>query len=375
MNKHNFLTALCAFALCVVFLFNGSELSEGIKKGMNLCCFSVIPALFPFIALSVFICKSDASDFFAAVLKPAAKFLKIPFACCGVLPAAIFGGYPSAAKCINDLVLENLLDRKTAAKMLCFCVNAGPSFLIGAVGCGIFGSIKIGFWLFAAQFLSSFIIAFLISLFSKKTEDFLPPEKVQRKSNASCAIESIISAAESCFRMCSFIIIFCGILEIIFERKTFSEFSSPLLKVFLSGIFEVTGGIFSCREIEGYGAVIAAGALLSFSGISVILQIAAITEESKIPLLPFFISRFFHAGITATLIKLFFLFSRETAEVFSSRTGVTEAVFSSSAPVAVSILCMASLFLLSLVPPKSEKNPLLNRFWNKFNVFWHRKTY
>ena len=174
--------------------------------------------------------------------------------------------------------------------------------------------------------------------------------------------------------MCAFIIIACGILEIAFSGKTFSMFSSPLSKAFFSGIFEVTAGVFSCGKIGGFGAIIAAVAIASFSGISVILQVAAVTEESKIPLLPFIISRFFHAGITAALLRLFLIFSKEDVSAFAFKSGNYEAVLSASAPAAVSLLCMASLFLLSIVPPKSEKEPLLSRIWNKFNIFWHSQT-
>jgi hypothetical protein len=374
LTGKNFLTALCATALCVILLFNGPNLSEGIRKGLNLCSFSVIPALFPFMALSVFICKSRAADFFAEFLKPAAKFLKIPAICSGILPAAIFGGYPAAAKCINDCVLEGKLDAKTASKLLCYCVNAGPSFLIGAIGTGVFGSLKIGFILFAAQFLSSFIIAAVVSFFSKKTEIQNYSPVFPRKSNASCAVEAIISAAESCFRMCAFIVIACGVLEIVFKGGTFSSLSSPFAKAVFSGIFEVTTGVFSCGEISGFGAIIAAGAIASFSGISVILQVAAVTEESRIPLFPFIVSRFFHAGITAALLRFFLLFFGGDVSAFAFKGGNYEAVLSASAPAAVSLLCMASLFLLSFVPPKSEKEPLLSRIWNKFNIFWHSQT-
>ena len=374
LTKQNFLTALCATALCVLLLFNGANLSEGIRKGLNLCSFSVIPALFPFMALSVFICKSRAADFFAGFLKPVSDFLKIPSACAGILPAAIFGGYPSAAKCISDYVLEEKLDRKTGAKMLCYCVNAGPSFLIGAIGTGVFGSLKIGFVLFAAQFLSAFIIAAVISAFSKAPQISSSGFSVPRKSNASCAVESIISAAESCFRMCAFIIISCGVLEIAFSGITFSVLSSPFLKAVFSGFFEVTAGVFSCGEIGGFGAIITSGAIASFSGISVILQVAAITEESKIPLFPFILSRFFHAVITSWLIRIFLMFFGGDVSAFAFKGGNYEAVLSASAPAAVSLLCMASLLLLSIVPPKREKEPLLSRIWNKFNIFWHSQT-
>ena len=358
-----------------MLLFKSSELGEGIRRGLFMCSYYVIPALFPFMALSVFICKSSAAEFFSKLFRPVTKLFKIPESCGGILLSATIGGYPSAAKCINDSVLEGKIDRKTGARMLCFCVNAGPPFLIAAVGIGIFGSIETGFLLFSAQIFSAFIIAVLLSVFSKKRDFPKIPSAGNYRSNSALVIESIISAAESCFRMCAFIVIACGILEIASAGTVFGFLEAkPFAAAILSGFFEVTAGVFSCAEIGGFSAVVAAGAIASFSGISVILQVAAVTEESEIPLFPFIVSRFFHAGITAAILRLFFSFSGETAAVFSANGGSVEAVLSASAPAAVSLLCMASLFLLSIVPPKSEKEPFLSRIWNKFNIFWHSQT-
>ena len=201
----------------------------------------------------------------------------------------------------------------------------------------------------------------------ERTENIEFPAKIQRKSNASCAVESVISAAESCFRMCAFIIITYGVLEIVFNGAFFRlTFGNPVLKALFSGFFEITSGALSCGEIEGFNAVIVAGAVASFSGISVILQIAAITEESEISLFPFILSRFFHAGITAGILRFFLCFFGDAISVFSVNGGRYEAVLSASAPAAVSLLCMAALFLLSIVPPKSEKEPLLKRIFGHF---------
>ena len=373
LTKQNFLTALAACALCVLLLFESRELSDGIRRGIFLCSFSVIPAVFPFMALSVFICRSRAADFFERLFLPFTVLLKIPKACGGVLLSALIGGYPAAAKNISDLVLKGLVDRKTAAKMLCYCVNAGPPFLISAVGAGIFKSAKIGFLIFGAQFLSSVIIAFFLSFFSKKPFETENPH-IEKPSASACIVESVSAAAESCFRMCAFIIIACGITGTVEKFLPFPDFASPFLKAAFSGIFEVTAGCFACGKIEGYSAIILAGAIASFSGISVILQFAAVTDKSRIPLFPFILSRFFHAGITAGILRIFLIFSKETYEVFSSGNEPLEAALSASAPAAVSLLCMASLFLLSVVPPKSEKEPLFSRIWNKINTFWHSQT-
>lgn len=365
MAKRNFFTAFLAAAVGVMLLFKSADLGEGIRRGLYMCSYSVIPALFPFMVLSVFICKSSAADFFGAALRPITKLLKIPAACGGALLAALIGGYPTAAKCINDLVLEGLLDRNTAAKMLCWCVNAGPPFLIGAVGIGVFGSIKIGVLLFAAQFISSAIISAVLGVFSKKPQIREVPQ-VPRKNSAACLVESVISAAENCFRMCAFIVIACGALELAFDGAAFSALSSPTSKAIFTGFFEVTAGALACGKIEGYSAVLIAGALCSFSGVSVMLQIAAAVDESKIPIGPFIISRFFHAAITAGVLRIFLAFSGEAVATFSAKGSNMEAVISASAPAAVSLLCMASLFLLSIVPPKSEKEPLLIRIKEHF---------
>lgn len=360
MRKKNFFTAFCALALCATLLFESNAVGDGIRRGLSICSYSVIPSVFPFMAISIFICKSNAADFFATILKPITKLLKLPRCCAGALLAALFGGYPAAAKCINDLVCDSCIGRKTAAKMLCFCVNAGPPFLISFVGISVFGNIKTGFMILIAQFLSSLVIAFALSIFS---DDKKPTENhpiLHEKSNSVVIIESISSAAESCFRMCSFIVIACGVLEILLGCGLFSD-KSPLAKALFSGFLEVTSGILNCGNIGGIRAVIAAGAISSFSGISVMLQVAAVTDESEISLYPFIVSRFFHAFITAAFLRIFLLFSNESALVFSTKNEAIQATVSASAPVAVSLICMAALFLLSVVPPKSEKEPLLKR--------------
>lgn len=366
MNRKSFFTAISALGAGIILLFQSAELSEGIRRGLSMCSYAVIPALFPFMALSVFICKSSAADFLEVILRPVTKLLKIPACCGGVLLAAAIGGYPAAAKCMSDLVTEGKLSRSTAGRMLCYCVNAGPPFLIGAVGTAVFGDIKIGVMLFGAQAISSVLMALISAAFSKKPEES-SVLKLQRPGNAVCVVDSVISAAESCFRMCAFIIIACGVFELLEVSAIFKFFGkSAAAKAVLSGIFEVTSGCMACGKISGFSAVVIAGALASFSGISVILQVAAVTDGSGIPLTPFIFSRFAHAGITAAILRIFLALPCDTVASFAVKGSHIDAVLSVSAPAAVSLLCMAALFLLSLVPPKSEKEPLFVQLRYKF---------
>lgn len=365
MKKKSIFTAICAGGLGVVLLFDGGNLSDGIRNGLSLCSSSVIPCLFPFMALSVFICKSTAADFFSAAFRPITGLLRLPQSCGGIWLAAAIGGYPAAAKCINDSVIRGGLSPKTAARMLCFCVNAGPPFLISAVGGAMLGSAKAGLLLLAAQTASAFTIAAVTSLFAKSDSSACKNTALQ-KSSAACVVESVVSAAESCFRMCAFIIIACGLLAICKNGYFFSHLcSSSVTKALFFGFFEVTAGCAACGEISGEASIITAGIISAFSGVSVMLQVAAVTEESKVSLIPFIISRPANAVFTAFILKMLCSLIPESAAAFAVRSGGINAVLSSSAPVAVSLVCMAALFLLSLVPPKSECEPIAKHFWSR----------
>ncbi len=375
MKRKNFFASAVAIVLGITFILRSGELSEGIRKGLSVCSYSVIPSLFPFMALSCFIAKSSASEVFAHILSPITGLFKLPKICGSAVLASVIGGYPAAAKCINDLVAEGKLDRKTAERMLCFSVNAGPAFLITAVGIGVFGNIKIGALLFFSQMLSAFIIGCVSGIFVKKPKE-VPFLKTEYKNNSTIIIESVISAAESCFRMCAFIVLSFGALEFLFNGSIFSFLGeNAVLKAVFIGFFEVTSGVYACGEVSGFAAVVAAGAVASFSGISVILQVGAVTEKSGISLLPFFASRFVHAGITSAILWAGLRLSGDTVSAFSVKGSNVEALLSASAPAAVSLLCMASLFLLSIVPPKSEKISIFSRILHKFPSFRHSQTH
>lgn len=365
MNRKSFLTALLAISLGTVFLFGGGNISDGIRHGLSLCSYTVIPSLFPLMALSVFICSSSAADFFSVILQPFTKLFHIPKNCGGILLSALIGGYPAAAKCINDSVMSNRLDKNTAEKMLCYCVNAGPPFLILTVGYSVFGNAKTGILMFSAQFISSVLIAVFLS-FTMKAKSESAGMNEHRMSTAPCIVYSVTSAAESCFRMCAFIVLICGIVD--FSKDIlYPVFSgNAIASSIFTGLFEVTAGCISCSEIGGISGIILAGAIASFSGISVILQVAAVTDESKISLFPFLISRPIHAALTAAILRIMLLFSKDAVSAFSVKGSNIEAVFSASVPAAVSLLCMAALFLLSLVPPKTENEGVLDKIKQKF---------
>ena len=96
------LAALLALAL----LWNAAAAAEAVRRGVTLCLTSVIPALFPFFAVSSLLVSLGAGD--------AARVLERPFRAlfrCGGAGAAAFllgmiGGYPVGAATVASLVRQ-----------------------------------------------------------------------------------------------------------------------------------------------------------------------------------------------------------------------------------------------------------------------------
>lgn len=372
MKRNGIFSAILGCAFALLFLFRSAELSDGIRRGLTLCSYSVIPSLFPFMALAGFLAQSRASVFLSSLFLPLTKLLKLPKAAGSLLFSSLIGGYPSAAKSIADFVRNGVLDKKTGERMLCFCVNAGPPFLIGALGIGLFGSAEIGLFLFSAQTLSALTIAFVLSIFSSAPKESGIAE-LNFGKNSAVLIRSVTKAAESCFQMSAFVVLICGVTDLILDLPTLTFLKeNPLWNAVFTGFFEVTAGCFSCGNIPALAAVICGG-IASFSGLSVMFQIAAITDGSGISLFPFLLSRPIHALLTAGILRVLLCFSEESAAVFSSRNGALEGLLSASAPAAVSLLCMAALFLLSLVPVREAERENSGRKSKKFFIFWRRK--
>ena len=71
------------------------------------------------------------------------------------------GGYPIGAKSVITLYKNGSITKSEAERLLSFCNNSGPSFILGVVGAGVFSSGKVGFLLYAAHAAASVCIGVL----------------------------------------------------------------------------------------------------------------------------------------------------------------------------------------------------------------------
>ena len=134
---------------------------QGAAHGMQLCCETVIPSLFPFLVLCELLLQSPLAAFFGIPFVPLARALGIRSR---RAPAALFcgllGGFASAARSVDRMYRESEISQREASVLLVCCVGSSPAFIIGSAGYAMLGSVKAGWFLLAGQFTASLICGF-----------------------------------------------------------------------------------------------------------------------------------------------------------------------------------------------------------------------
>ena len=150
----------CTYALCAaagICLFLEPEIcTAGIYHALTLCAKTLIPTLFPFMVVSGFFLRSGMSAVCGAHLsRLTARVFRLPGESAGILLLSMIGGFPVGIKMTAQLFSDKRITQKQAARMCLFCINAGPAFVISAVGAGFYKSTKIGVLLYGALCLSA----------------------------------------------------------------------------------------------------------------------------------------------------------------------------------------------------------------------------
>ena len=306
----NLVVSISIISFGIFLVLNPENSIKEIRSGINICCNILIPSLFP-----SFMINSGVSNILGKIFYPISKYLfKLPPQSLSVIFLSLVGGFPVGAKGISDLFEKKMINEKQANRMLCFCVNAGPAFILGVIGNSLIKNIEIARMILFSQIISSLFIGILISCFSKEKIKNCDQNKVQINFTESL-INSCESSSIAIINMCTLIIIFnlfSGFLInlhffYIFSN-IFSSFriSNEISECFPQIIIEVTK---ACEVIVSKCSI---PYLLSFAtswgGICVHLQVFSIMKKIKINYINFFIFRFLNAVISSFLTFLFIKF-------------------------------------------------------------------
>ena len=153
MKKGAFaLYAAAAAASALALIACSAEAMEAARYSLRLCGEVLIPSLFPFFVLSALIQELGLPSRLGRLTAPGMRRLfGVPGSGCAALILGLMAGYPLGAASVAGLVERGELERGEGERLLGFCNNSGPAFILGAAGAGVFGSARAGLLLYAAH--------------------------------------------------------------------------------------------------------------------------------------------------------------------------------------------------------------------------------
>ena len=299
MKKSYYRITQLLMSLCLlVIIFDSKTAILSTKKAMELCYMTVIPGIFPLLFLSTAI-ASEVNNIKLPFLE---HVLRIPRGSFWLFLIGLLCGYPIGGKLLQDQINNKAMSKQAACRMMLFCNNAGPAFIIGILSSIFSSSAAIIMWLI--QIITSVILGIIIP--TKETNECYQTNEchkplTQVMSNSIKAIATI----------CGWVTIFSvlnGYLDQIILNKL-----DHVLNTIFAGVTELTNGIARTAKIENKSiAFTVCAVLLSFGGCCVILQTKSVTPDLKMK--PYLLARMIHAGISGTFASVagIYLFPNET---------------------------------------------------------------
>ena len=364
--KNDNLAKLLLSALILFFILNmiispAKFIAQGLN-GISAWAFNVLPSVLPFM----FFTKALSS--LGQIEKLTRPFQRVTKTLFNTPPIsfysffmAMLSGYPVGSKMIADLYMQGKITKDESYRMSAFCSTSGPMFIVGAVGVGMFKSSIIGYILFISHVFSAFLNGliyrklgckksndknkqnknFQIEKSENKSENVdiniaiskqIKDEKIERKndnnkisteidtqnknikfqtnkenniSKTPDISEIVLSSTLAILSVGCIITIFFIIIECL--SPIFNLFPENI-SALLEGIVEITKGCLSLSTLSNIKlAVILASFVISFGGISTLLQSITMLRQVKIPIKLFAFQKLTHALLSALISAILVL--------------------------------------------------------------------
>lgn len=295
--------ALCAFAMLIIF---PDTAKDAVTGGLETCGGIIIPSLFPyFVAVNLIIELGVIGRLFRALHIKNLKYASFII--------GITGGYPVGAAYIAETRKRGELSCDDASKMLVYCNNSGPAFIIGAVGSGVFHSTSAGLVLYAAHMLSAAVYGKLFCHIENSEAHF--PDASEKTDFAPAFTASVRKSVSSIINVCGFVLAFSVIISLINSGGLIYILSGKMSELIntelhfnaslISGLFEIGNSIKEMQFLAVSPLNLALAAfVLGWGGISVHFQTFSIISDTDIKTARYVIGRLIIAIFAAITVFL-----------------------------------------------------------------------
>lgn len=323
-TKNSKVALLISAFLILVILFliaNPSRYINSAYNGILIWAKSVLPALFPFFFITKVLTELGGIKILANYLQ---NFMQKVFHVNGmgayVFLMSMMSGYPIGAKITSELYEKQLITKDEASRLVTFTSTSGPLFIIGTVGAGMFLSAKMGFVILFSHFIGSILNGLLYRNYKFTPTKTKTSSKFQLEKFPDNVLEkSMLSAINSILIVGGYITVFFILIDMLSDIGAISLLSSIINSVcsffnidnnfsssLVTGLVEMTRGCYeySTMFTDFQVATALCTFIISFGGLSTILQAMTFLQKCEIKINFFIKQKITHATI-ACIISYF----------------------------------------------------------------------
>lgn len=352
----------------LALLLYPQESMEAARTGLELCGNVIIPSLFPFFVLSSLVVELGLAGYLGRLLEGVMRPLfNVSGACASAFALGFIGGYPVGAKTAISLYQNGMCSKVEAERLLAFCNNSGPAFILGVVGAGVFASSRIGVLLCLAHAMASVCIGVLFRFYGGKAERGkrrrreMPP-RFQAQRFTAAFTGAVKNSFLSTLNICAFVIFFTVVIQMLVTSGFLPGLAQVLGTVLapfgmtpewarrlLTGLVEISSGVWTLSG-EGTlrGRLTMAAFILGWAGISVHCQVLSFLGDSGLSPRTYLLGKLLHGGLaalfTAALARLVPMEAPVADYLAQQVADIAGTDFSSA--LVVSVVCAWVVFLL-----------------------------
>lgn len=311
-----------AAAMAAALMMQSDRVLPSVRGALLLCYQAVVPSLFPFFVLAGIIIGGGAADCLARCLRPVMRPL---FHVGGVgalaLVIGLISGYPMGASVIGSLYRSGKITQDEAERLLPFCNNSGPLFIIGAVGTGMLGSAQIGLFLYGVHAAAALCVGlcFRNRRAAGRRRGMGGGAPTAAKQGGLMLIsDSVTAAVRSILTVCGYVIFFAAVTACVAPMA--DRFLPPWVSLAVKGMLEVTNGVYLLAQsvVSDRVMLTAVSFCVGFGGVCVFLQAASMLAGSGLSMRSYAVGKLLHGVIAAVATFLFYpFFAQRFTAVFA----------------------------------------------------------